>query len=56
MLNHGQQILFYEYGCFVCCMSVYHMCAWYPQIGQRKGSDTLGMELQMVVSHHVGNK
>lgn len=39
--------LFYAYGCFATCMSVYHMGT------QKRSSDSLGLELQMVVSRRV---
>lgn len=33
---------------FPACMSVYHMCAWCPQ-GQKRPSDSLGLELEIIV-------
>ena len=33
------------------CMYVHHVCAWCS--GQKRGSDPLELEIQMVVSHFV---
>jgi hypothetical protein len=33
-------------------MFMYHMWGWCPEV--RRVSNTLGLELQMVVSHYVG--
>ena len=36
------------------CMYVYHVCTWYPQEGQKRISNTLELELWIIVSHPVG--
>jgi hypothetical protein len=36
------------------CMSVHHMCAWCPWRPGKKVSDPLELELQSVLSYHVG--
>lgn len=38
---------------YFACMYVHHMCAM-PTEARRGGLDTLGLELQMVVSCHMG--
>lgn len=35
------------------CMSVYHLCTWYPQRPE-EGVSPLGLELWVVVNHLVG--
>lgn len=37
---------------FKACKSVHHLCAWYSE-GQKRVSDSLELELQTLVSHHV---
>lgn len=34
-------------------MSVYHVHFWYPQV-QKRASDPLDLEVQIVVNHYVG--
>lgn len=34
-------------------ISVYHICAWYLELSE-EGIRSLGMELQMIVNHHIG--
>lgn len=31
-----------------------HICAWYVPGGQKRALDPLKLELQTIVSHHVG--
>lgn len=40
-------------GILVVCISVYYIDIQCPR-GQKKVLDLLGVELQMVISHHVG--
>lgn len=45
---------FYVY-VFCLNMSVYHKCAWYPWKPEGVRLDLLQLELQMIVSCHVGS-
>lgn len=36
------------------CMYVYHMCAWCPRGSEEDIINHLGLEWQMVLSHHGG--
>lgn len=38
------------------CLSVHHMCAWCPGRSEKTILDPLGLELKMVVSHHVAGE
>lgn len=38
------------------CVSANHMCVWCPQKKKKRALDPLGLELQMVLSHHVGTE
>lgn len=40
---------FYVYGCFACVLCMYTMCVPNICIGQRRVSDPLGLELELVV-------
>jgi hypothetical protein len=45
------KVLFYVYGCFACMF----VCApWAMPTRSEEGIDSLKLELQRVVSHHVG--
>jgi hypothetical protein len=46
--------MFYVYGCLLTCVSVYHLCAWCPEVSKEYGinmvSSPLEMNLQTVMS------
>lgn len=45
----------YVYGCMggFACMYIYVLCSYPGHEGQKKASDSLGLELSVIVNHHV---